>query len=192
MPFPCTGEHLMKNWITAERCNLFLLIFGLYGKKCRIFGEKVRQLCQSCILPKRKIIFGKKTPRKNLVFHIISGIRWEIFLIGHDLVCSLLIRLRFPILELNFEIFSSNFEFSRQFRDLSMNFLPYLAQKFRHSRQKCILRVQTKIWGKIWFQLESVTVFKNIWTFHKNLTDFWWKSSARSSGLHSTCTRARF
>ena len=173
-------------------CNIFFLTFGLYGKKCRILGGKARQVCQSCILPKRKFIFRKKTPRKNLVFHIVSGLRWEIFLIRHDLFCSLLIRLRFPILELNFEIFSTNFEFFHQFWDLSMNFVPYLAQKFRHSRQKCILRVQTKIWGKTRFRLESVTVFKNIWTFHKNSSDFLWNSWARSSELHSTCTRARF
>ena len=36
--------------------------------------------------------------------------------------------------------------------------LPYLAQKFRHSCQKSISRVQTKIWQKIGFRLQSVTV----------------------------------
>ena len=70
--------------------------------------------------------------------------------------------------------------------------LPYLAQKFRHSRQKCIIRVQKKIWRKIAFRLQSVTGFNNIWSLHKNLTGYWWENAARSSGLHSTCTRARF
>ena len=69
--------------------------------------------------------------------------------------------------------------------------LPYLAQKFRHSRQKCIIRVQKKIWRKIAFRLQSVTGFNNIWSLHKNMTGYWWESAARSSGLHSTCTRAR-
>ena len=41
--------------------------------------------------------------------------------------------------------------------------LPYVAQNFRYSREKSILRVQAKVWQKIGFRLESVTVF------HKHL-----------------------
>ena len=88
--------------------------------------------------------------------------------------------------------------FFKQFRIFSSisgfryELLPYLAQTFRHSSQICILRKQRKIWRKTVFRLQSVTVFNNIWTLHKYLSDFWWVSAAHSSGLHSTCTRARF
>ena len=84
-----------------------------------------------------------------------------------------------------FRIFSSILGFQYEL-------LPFLAQKFRHCRQKCILRVQTKVWWKIGFRLESVTVSNKILTLHKNLSDFWWKNSARSPGLHFSYTRARF
>ena len=63
--------------------------------------------------------------------------------------------------------------FFQQFRIFSSlsgfqyELLPYLAQKFRHSRQKCFLCVQTKIWWKLGFRLESVTVSNKIRTLTK-------------------------
>ena len=87
--------------------------------------------------------------------------------------------------------FSNNFDIFHQFCDFSKKF-PYLSQNFRRSRQKGILRVRRNTWWKTGLRLQSVTVFNNIWTLHKYLSDFWWESAARSSGLHSTCTRARF
>ena len=116
----------------------------------------------------------------------------EINLTRNNLVCSLLKRLRFLIVELLFVIFFQQCRIFSSILGFQYELLPYLAQKFRHSGRKCILRVQVKVWRKIGFRLQSVKVFKSIWTLHKSLSDFSWKSAARSSGLHSTCTRARF
>ena len=156
------------------------------------FVGRVRQVCQSCIWPVRKIILKKNNFSKNLVFHMFLGLTGENFLIRHNRVCSLLTRLRFLILELHFEVF---FQQSRIFSSIlgfQCELLPYSAQKFRNSIQKCILCVQTKVWWKIGLRLESVTVSKKILTLHKNLSNFWWKISARSPGLHFSYTRARF
>ena len=130
--------------------------------------------------------------RKKLVLHIFSRLREENNLTSDNLVSALLTRLRFSVLELNFEMFFLQFWNSSSISGFQYELLRYVAQKFRHSRQKCILRVQAKVWRKIGFRLQSVTVFKNIWTLHKSLSDFRWESAAHSSGLHSTCTRARF
>ena len=35
-------------------------------------------------------------------------------------------------------------------------------------------------------------LFHNIWTLHKEKLDFWWKSSAWSSEVHSNCTEDHF
>ena len=118
--------------------------------------------------------------------------RVENKLTRNNLVCSLLTRLRFPILELNFEIFFQHFWIFSSILGFQYELLPYLAQKIRHSRQKCILRVQTKICWKIGFLLESVTVSNKNLSLHKNVSDVWWKTSARSPGLHFSYTRARF
>ena len=69
--FTCTGEHFMKNWISAERCNISFHNFVLYGKMGRIFGAKVRQVCQSCSLPVRKIISKKNNFSRELSFSYI-------------------------------------------------------------------------------------------------------------------------
>ena len=116
----------------------------------------------------------------------------EINLTRNNLVCSLLTRLRFINLELPFENFFQQFRIFSSVSGFQYEILPHLAQKFRHIRQKCISRVQTKIWRKIGFRLQSVAIFSNIWSVHKTLSYIWWESAARSSGLHSTCTRARF
>ena len=119
-------------------------------------------------------------------------LRVENILTRNNLVCSLLTRLRFLILEPHFEVFFQQCRIFSSISGFQYELLPHLAQKFQHSRQKCILRVQTKIWQKIVFRLQSVTIFNNIWVLHKFLSEFWWESAARSSGLHSTCTRPRF
>ena len=98
----------------------------------------------------------------------------------------------FSISGAQFEILFQQFWKFSSILGFQYELLPSLAQKIRHSRQKSVLRLQTKIWQKIGFRLQSVTVFSNIWTLHKNLSDFWWESAARSSGLHSTRTRAHF
>ena len=134
----------------------------------------------------------KTTSRKKWVFHIFLKLRVEINLTRNNLVCSLLKRLRFLIVELLFVIFFQQCRIFSSILGFQYELLPYLAQKFRHSGRKSILRVQVKVWRQIGFRLQSVKVFKSIWTLHKSLSDFSWESAARSSGLHSTCTRAHF
>ena len=97
-------------------------------------------------------------------------LRVENTLTRNKLVCSLLKRMRFLILELHFEIFFQQFQVFSSILGFQYELLPYLAQKFRHSRQKCILRVQTKNWWKIGFRLESVTVSNKI----RSLTKICW------------------
>ena len=156
------------------------------------FVGRVRQVWQSCIWPVQKIILNKNNFSKNLVFCMFLGLTGENFLIRHNRVCSLLTRVSFPIMELNFEIFFPQFRIFSSVSGFQFELLPYWAQKFRHSRQEFILRVQTKVWWKIGLRLESVTVSIKILTLHKNLSNFWWKISARSPGLHLSYTRARF
>ena len=134
----------------------------------------------------------KTTSRKKWVFHIFLKLRVEINLTRNNLVCSLLKRLRFLIVELLFEIFFQQCRIFSPILGFQYELLPYLAQKFRHSGRKCILRVQAKVWRKIGFRLQSVKVFKSIWTLHKSLSEFSWESAARWSGLHYTSTTVRF
>ena len=171
MHFTCTDEHLMKNWISAERCNLFFITFGFYEKKCRILLEEFDKFVRAAFGAYGRSFWRKTTPRKNLVFHIILGLGGGIFLIRHNLVCSLLTRL-------GFDFWSSILRFFPTISNFFVNFgisvwtFPYLAQNFRGSRQKCVLRVQTNIWWKICLRLGSVTNFNNIRTLHKKLSDF--------------------
>ena len=123
------------------------------------FGGRVRQVCQSCIWPVQQIILKKNNFSKNLVFCMFLGVTGENILIRHNLVCSLLTRLSFPILELNFEIFFQQFRIFSSLSWFQYELLPYLAQKFPHSRQKCILRVQTDLRWKIGLRLDNVRVF---------------------------------
>ena len=162
------------------------------AKGVGLLVEKFGKFVRAAVYPYGRSFWRKTTSRNNLVFHLILGLREEIILIRINLVCSLLTRLRFLILELHFEILFQQFWIFSLNSGFQYESLPYLARKFRHSRQKCFLRVQRKIWRKIGFRLQIVTVFNNIWTLHKHLSDFWWESAARSLGLHSTCTRARF
>ena len=130
---------------------------------------------------------------KNLVFHMFMGLTGEnILMRQHNLVCSFLTRLSFPILELIFEIFCPQFRIFSSVSGFQYELLPYLAQKFRHSRQEFILRVQTNIRKKTGFRLENVTVFHKHLDFTQKLSDFRWWNSARLSGLPFTCPEDHF
>ena len=176
-----------------RKCLIFFVVtFGFYGKKCRILVEEFDKFVRAAFDPYGRSFWRKTTSRKNLVFHIILGLRGENILIRHNLVCSLLTRLSFLTLELHFEVFFQQFRIFSSISGFQCEFLPYLAQKFRHSRQKCILRVQTKVWWKIGFRLEQVRIFHEHLDSTQKMSDFWWKISARSPGLHFSYTRARF
>ena len=173
-------------------CNIFFVTFGFYGKKCRISVEEFDKFVRAAFDPYGRSFWRKTTSRKNLVFHIILGLRGENILIRHNLVCSLLTRLSFLTLEHHFEISFQQFRIFSSISGFQYELLPFLAQKFRHSRQKCILRVQTKVWWKIGFRLEKVRIFHKHLDSTQKMSDFWWKISARSPGLHFSYTRARF
>ena len=119
-------------------------------------------------------------------------LRVENTLTRNNLVCSLLKILRFLILELHFEIFFPTI----------LNFLitfmiwvwtsSIFSSKFRHSRQKCILRVQTNLRWRIGFRLENVRVFHKHLDSTQKMSDFWWRNSARSSELPFTWPEDHF
>ena len=100
------------------------------------------------------------------------GLRGENILIRRNLVCSLLKRLSFLILELHFKTFFQQFWFFSSLSWFQYELLPYSAQKFRHSRQKCILRVQTNLRWKIGFRLENVKVFHKFSDSTQKMSDF--------------------
>ena len=173
-------------------CNIFFVTFGFYGKKCRILLQEFDKFVRAAFDPYGRSFWRKTTSRKNIVFHISLGLRGENILIRHNLVCSLLTRLSFLTLEHHFEISFQQFRIFSSISGFQYELLPFLAQKFRHSRQKCILRVQTKVWWKIGFRLEKVRIFHKHLDSTQKMSDFWWKISARSPGLHFSYTRARF
>ena len=97
--------------------------------------------------------------RKKLVLHIFSRLREENNLTSDNLVSALLTRLRFSVLELNFEMFFLQFYYFSSFAGFEYEFFPYLAENLRRSCQKCTLRVQVNNWRKIGFSRKSVTFF---------------------------------
>ena len=109
-----------------------------------------------------------------------------------NLVSALLTRLIFSVLELTFEIFFHQIRFFSSISGFQYVLLPFLAQKFRHSRQKCILRAQTNIWRKVVFRLENVIVFHELLDFTQKLVGIWWRISACSSELQFTCPEDHF
>ena len=120
--FTCTDEHLMKKRVPAGICNSFSKTFGLYTKNCRFLVKKFSTFVRAAFYLPGGSFWRKTTYRNNLVFRILLKLRGENNLTRINLVCSLLTRLRFSILELNFEVFSNNLEISHQIRDFSMNF----------------------------------------------------------------------
>ena len=123
MQLTCTGEQMMKTWISAELCDFSLInIWTLRKKVSDVAVQKFGKFVRASVYPYGRSFWIKTTSRKNLVFHLSLGLRGENTLIRHNLVCSLLTRLRFLNLELHFEIFSNNFAISHQFQDFSMNF----------------------------------------------------------------------
>ena len=106
------------------------------GKSVGFLVEKFGELVRAAVYQYGGSFWRKTTNRKKLVFHLNLGLRGEKILIRHNLVCSLLTRLRSLILELHFEIFSNNFEFSHQFRDFSMNFSLFSLQLSAQSSEK--------------------------------------------------------
>ena len=151
------------------------------GFSVQKFGKFVR----AAVYPYGRPFRRKTTSRKKLAFPLVFGLRGENILIRRNLVCSLLKRLRFLILELHFEIVFQKFWIFSSLSLFQFELLPYLAQKFRHSRQKCILRVQKNIRWKIGFRLENVTVFHKQLEFTQKLVGLFVKK-------FSTFVRAAF
>ena len=192
MHFTCTDEHLIKKGVPAVICNSLSKTFGLYTKNCRTSGEEIQHVRQSCILPARRIILKKNNFSKQLCFSNIFETKSGKYFDQEQPCLFTVDKIAFSNSGAQFLVFfSNNFDIFHQFCDFSKNF-PYLAQKFRRSRQKGILRVRRNTWWKIGLRLQSVTVFNNIWTLHKYLSDFWLESAARSSELHFTYTEDHF
>ena len=107
----CTLPVQVKIWgkigFPRKCVTFFFITFGFYGKKCRILVEEFDKFVRAAFDPYGRSFWRKTTARKNYVFYIFLGLRGENILIRHNLVCSLLTRLSFLTLELNFEIFLS-------------------------------------------------------------------------------------
>ena len=159
------GFRLESVTVFHKQLDFTQKIVGLLVKEFRTFVKAAFYLHEGSF-------WRKAISRKDLVFQIFLKLRGENNLTRNNLVCSLLTRLRFLFLELNFEFFSNNFAFSHQFCDFSKNF-SYLAQHFWRSLQKCFSRVQTNIRQKTGFRLEKVTVFHKHLDFTQKLLDFW-------------------
>ena len=71
------------------------------------------------------------------------------------------------------------------------NMTEVFAEKFGHGGQTCISRQRLTIPRKN-KSLEENRKFKLFWEFERQIHGVWWKLQARSSKLHSTCTKEQF
>ena len=158
--FTCTDDHLMKNLISAGKCNSLFYQFGSLSKWCvgfvKNFGTPVRAalyLHGGAILKKRKNS-GKKRFVLT-IFDLMLKIVW--LLLTFLLHCwrNCIFRRQSTILV----FFSNNWNFFHQFRLVEIKSSTLLAQMCGHNCQNCILTLDTMIWWKIGVPLESVTFF---------------------------------